>query len=1040
MASGLRTIGESISQTGNSITSAWSGLTTCYSAPEAETLHAVLDPIAPDGEEVSGGLADAATALETFASEVEGIKERWSSLRSEAYDLRARIAAEGEDWRKADGRWDRIMGNESPLVAENQELIDKGGRIIDDYTEIENACANAINKEIPHRTGFEKYPEGEADLDPNVFYHGFEQDLTELATEWGVTGAGTDHGWWIDAGAATWDFGVGAVEGVGAMVGAHSSQGWFQQSWGDSLKEYHWDNLTSAASLVGLYDTETGEFGRASADSVKGAWKDLAHSVVPWEEWGERPGYVIGTALLNIGATVGGAVLTATGVGAVVGVPLMAWRGMAILDGMGGSNRGGGVDLPNLPEVPTYGGNRAPVVNIDTSNMTPSQVAQVTASLDRLNTATSDSTSGGSGRPGQPGSSPEPETNKPRKPADNSNQEPTTRQAQLGEDVFERVISPEDRADLTARGQAIEQEFGVSRRDSDTETPSRGSDSGFDNHPDAASVSDRLNRVSDEWRSDAQPESRGRELVGAAARGNDSHSEQSSSNHDRSGEQNLNLTNIDGDRSGHRSTSDIGSNNHSNTPQARDRGPIARNSEGNLTTPDRNSDSGSTNTNRSEGDGSISRHDNTDQGSFRRDFEPTLNRTGSDDLGPDRGDSAGPSDRGGERDTSDGKPSRTSPEESEFNRFTRDDDANQDSRKFKGKTRGEVSRDIAKAIGLTPDMPHKEFAKKFTDFLNERIRQGRPEFFQEFYNKNGSRFRIQRTILGFKIPQLGRVSDGSPWIALDTLPDADPPKYRLTGDREYFSVEGSRNSANMDDYAQSRKDAIEADLKAEKELANVREKHRDYSGKHPEVIESEKKHAPLHNDMTKKSESYGERGAEAAVRDLFDGEHSFTDKNGQPIDLPKVKDYYGDGNVRPFDIQGAPGSGNYQFDQIWPLEDGGILIVEAKSSQTTELGERTIPDGDGLRKVSQGSVEYLEATQEDMKDRGLKKPVGNPNELQIARMIEKARAQGKLYYAEVKNITPEQKQKALGEAPSTNEKHSGYSLGLYDIPNRRAGN
>ncbi|MBQ1084693.1 hypothetical protein KBX21_26255, partial [Nocardiopsis sp. B62] len=49
MASGLRTIGESISQTGNSITSAWSGLTTCYSAPEAETLHAVLDPIAPDG-------------------------------------------------------------------------------------------------------------------------------------------------------------------------------------------------------------------------------------------------------------------------------------------------------------------------------------------------------------------------------------------------------------------------------------------------------------------------------------------------------------------------------------------------------------------------------------------------------------------------------------------------------------------------------------------------------------------------------------------------------------------------------------------------------------------------------------------------------------------------------------------------------------------------------------------------------------------------------------------------------------------------------
>ncbi|PWV51287.1 YwqJ-like deaminase, partial [Nocardiopsis sp. L17-MgMaSL7] len=222
---------------------------------------------------------------------------------------------------------------------------------------------------------------------------------------WGEAAAGTDYGWVRDVGSAVWDFGVGAVEGVGAAVGAHSSEGWFAQSWGDSLKEYHWGNLTSAASLVGMYDAESDSLGWAGLSSAGQAWKDLAHSVVPWEEWGERPGYVIGTALLNIGATVGGAVLTATGVGAVVGVPLMAWRGAAILDGMGSSNRGGGdggVDLPNLPEVPTYGGNGAPVVNIDTSNMTPTQVAQVTASLDRLNT-TSSSGSGSSGESGSGG-------------------------------------------------------------------------------------------------------------------------------------------------------------------------------------------------------------------------------------------------------------------------------------------------------------------------------------------------------------------------------------------------------------------------------------------------------------------------------------------------------------------------------------------------------------------------------------------------------------------------------------------------------------
>src|SRR5699024_4961582 len=143
------------------------------------------------------------------------------------------------------------------------------------------------------------------------------------------------------------------------MLGLHSSEGWFNASWGDALFEYHEDNIQSALGLVGLYDAESDSYGWAGWDSAGSAWNGLAHSVVPWEEWDERPGYVIGTALLNIGATVGGAVLTATGVGSPVGVALMAWRGAAILDGMGGSGRGGsgGADLDlDMPDMPRFGG------------------------------------------------------------------------------------------------------------------------------------------------------------------------------------------------------------------------------------------------------------------------------------------------------------------------------------------------------------------------------------------------------------------------------------------------------------------------------------------------------------------------------------------------------------------------------------------------------------------------------------------------------------------------------------------------------------
>ncbi|WP_157091032.1 hypothetical protein [Nocardiopsis listeri] len=412
MASGLRELGTSIADTGNDITGSWGGLNGPYSAPESETLFSVLDPVATDGDTVGEELGRAARALESFAEDVADIKTRWSNLRVEAYDLRSRIAAEGDDWDKGGG----FAGfGKAPLVEENDALIEQGRKIVNDYTEVENTCANAINNGIAGRTNFEKQPEGDAELDPNVFYHGFDQDLSELAEAWGHESAQTDHGWWVDAGHAVWDFGVDAVEGVGAMVGAHSSQGWFEASWGDALKEYHWDNLTSAASLVGMYDAESDSLGWNGGEGVGQAWKDLAHSVVPWEEWGDRPGYVIGTAALNVIGLVGGAALTATGVGAVVGVPLMAWRGMSIVDGMGGSGSGGSgggadIDLPDVSHVPQFGGSGSPLINLagralDTTGFGPARMADVQASIDRLISPGREGSDSGGGlvrpRPGQ---------------------------------------------------------------------------------------------------------------------------------------------------------------------------------------------------------------------------------------------------------------------------------------------------------------------------------------------------------------------------------------------------------------------------------------------------------------------------------------------------------------------------------------------------------------------------------------------------------------------------------------------------------------
>ena len=1207
MASGLRELGTSIADTGNDITGSWAGLNGPYSAPEAETLFSVLDPVATDGDTVGEELDRAARALENFAEDVADIKTRWSNLRVEAYDLRSRIDAEGDDWDKGGG----LLGfGDSPLVEENKALIEQGGKIITDYTEVENTCANAINDGISGRTQFEQHPEGDAELDPNVFYHGFEQDLSELAEAWGHESAQTDYGWWVDVSHSVWDFGVDAVEGVGAMVGAHSSEGWFQASWGDALKEYHWDNLTSAASLVGMYDAESDSLGWAGWGSVGEAWKDLAHSVVPWEEWGDRPGYVIGTAALNVIGLVGGAALTATGVGAVVGVPLMAWRGMSIVDGMGGSGRGGSgggadIDLPDVSHVPQFGGSGSPLINLagralDATGYGPSQWADLKNMVNRLMpsgqsgaepSGAGSTQTGGEAEGGRPGSARPAQTTTEtdqrsiQRPAqDSAMDDPSEADTPAAADTRVSVGSDTGEAGSgrsgTARPAQTSGEVAQSPdQDSDTADRSESDRESIhsEDETESENLTDHLDR--DESANDTDPEPRKDEVTEEAE---NSRAVSEDPNQDprvsdvaeadsllqslvdsftpeqragfENGERNLSgleiqeprprlsdeqvnariqsdpgIKNIDaemhekasnypgfwesdptsstdkgpdrrdqllhsggrpdfdsahaqgpgnphgqsfnlrgsdgslsdGDRVGERDTRNDGSSDSRDATRTRDHGPAASHNNDNpaprknsgpedTPSPVRNQDGEALRSGRSEldstsgqrgpggtGDHNSTRHDGGDPlvsgggSGLPRNESASSHGTNEGRFDGDEGSLEGTT-RGSERPSGDAETGEIQRKD-----FEKDNDRDQPSRQFDGRSRGEVSREIAEEIGLNPDTPYKDFAKKFTDYLNEKITKGHLEYFKEFYNKDGSRFRIQRSILGFKIPQMTSVNGGPPWIALETLPTPDPPNYRTLNDRSYFSSTDSRNTGpDIDKFAEDRKEAIRKDLIAENELKQKRDEHKDYPGDHPEVLEKERIHKPLHRDMTKASETYGEEVAKVAVRDLFDGKHSIMGKDGNPIDLPQVLEIEPGKGLEPYNVEGAPKSGNYQFDQIWPLPDGGILIVEAKSSQSTSLNERVIEKGGGVKRVLQGTPDYLDATLKNMKERGMENPQGSPDELELAMMIEDARASGKLVYAEVKGITPGQREKALGQGPEDGEVHSGYSVGIFDIPKR----
>lgn len=493
VAAKLKTDGTDLTDTTADITGAWGGLEGIYTAPEDQVLFNVLNPLTGDAEDVSGALSSASTALIDFAEKVRDIKARWATLKADSYAFLSSI-----DYGNKEG-WDEGSGflwwkEESENVTKHNDLLDRAAGLTHEFEEAERTCANAITGLFGGTTFIAQKADGSVTAGDGQFVYGFDAPLEGVAMEWGAPQT-TDHAWYNDVGDAVGDFFVGIAEDVGGMVGAHGENGWFSGNWGDNLWDYWGGTVEGLGALVGVGRDENGEWG-FSWETAGNAWKDAAHAVVPWEEWGERPWYVIGTAALNIGATVGGALLTATGVGAVVGVPLMAWRGANIINAVGGSRTPdvpdlsefpGGIDPSVLARVPRFGdGSITPVDLSDLADLdlSPADLGRMTEALERLNaSSTPDVPDGSDGRrttgsdsAGETGSDteptgdtgsaprgtthtdPEPENDNRRNGAPDSEEtiDPTADQLDAGGDFLDGV-DPESRRDL-AEGLGGEQD------------------------------------------------------------------------------------------------------------------------------------------------------------------------------------------------------------------------------------------------------------------------------------------------------------------------------------------------------------------------------------------------------------------------------------------------------------------------------------------------------------------------------------------------------------------------------------------------------
>ncbi|MGW5862503.1 hypothetical protein ACWFRJ_10085 [Streptomyces sp. NPDC055239] len=283
---------------------------------------------------------------------------------------------------------------------------------------------------------------------------------------------------------------------------------------------------------------------------------------------------------------------------------------------------------------------------------------------------------------------------------------------------------------------------------------------------------------------------------------------------------------------------------------------------------------------------------------------------------------------------------------------------------------GQAERPSFMREGPNPYGPRRSLTLEQIEEIQVYRANHEPGYREHFYRKDGTRKLLERyDESGYTPPQLTQLSDDAPWIRAKDAPAPPKPHYL---DDDYVSVDADNitNRARrriLEEAARTRQFAINwdnlvSDLKAETGKAHEAQGTIDTAAQWGEARGMYKE---SHTQMGEKTEAFGEAAAE----------HHY------------IAQKYPDFNKETLL---GPKSGNDQFDQVWTHEDGRVVVVEAKSSPTTELGRRTLPSG---RQVSQGSREYFNDIIKAMEARG---------EFDLVETLDNALNEGKLEYVVVK--------------------------------------
>ncbi|CAL9469121.1 hypothetical protein SUDANB171_02787 [Streptomyces sp. enrichment culture] len=327
--SGIRGIGSDVHDE-------FQGLSSFYTAPEAEQLFATTGPARDRAAEFADDLAAVRSALWDYHEEIAPIVGRLNRLRYETEQFVESIRND-DDWKKSESKVDR-----------NNELLTDISTTVAQFWAAERSCANRINA----LWGGPQWTTDDGSGGEHMYGVSEEEMAQAGETPWGRA-VEREYSWYrVDQHLKSfvWDGIIvdgiwGTITGLGGLLGF---QGW------DVFKE-SWKGLGQLATGLAIVTSPLNALAYSlMPDGAVKDWMDdsldvtleTAKGLVAWDMWSEDPARAAGLTTFNVLTTVAsfgagaGVRAAASGAGTATRITAAAARVGTVIDPMTYVTRG----------------------------------------------------------------------------------------------------------------------------------------------------------------------------------------------------------------------------------------------------------------------------------------------------------------------------------------------------------------------------------------------------------------------------------------------------------------------------------------------------------------------------------------------------------------------------------------------------------------------------------------------------------------------------------------------------------------------------